>query len=304
MLNKRRRLAALSFAALSLLAACGGGSGPSGDASVEAADDSGPSPAVDLGDLVSSSVTKATGIDTSRFSMTMSIPGADGKPVEVAAKGAVDSAAPFMNMEMDMGSMVPGMSGTMTMLFDGTAMYMKFPAFAGMLGDKEWVKLDLASMSKMSGMDMEALLKQMQQSDPKANLAMMTGASDDVTEVGREEVRGVDTRHLKMTVDMQQSLASAPAEVKEALAKAIEQFGTGTFPAEIWIDDDNLPRRVAYTMDLSKVAGAGGPAVGEVRMIMDFFDYGAEVDTTVPADSETADLFEFLGRMAGSGMGS
>ena len=55
-----------------------------------------------------------------------------------------------------------------------------------------------------------------------------------------------------------------------------------TFPMDVWIDGDGLPRR--FTMEL-KIPGAGS-----VAMRMDFTDYGRSVDVSAPPASETISM--------------
>ena len=57
-----------------------------------------------------------------------------------------------------------------------------------------------------------------------------------------------------------------------------------SFPMDVWIDDDGLPRR--FTMDLTI------PGTGSVSMRMDFSDYGRAVDVSAPPASETMSMQE------------
>ncbi|MDQ3944707.1 MAG: hypothetical protein M3357_06075, partial [Actinomycetota bacterium] len=223
---------------------------------------------------------------------------------------ASDSSVPLMSLDMDMASIIPGTppgGATVSTVFDGKAVYMHFPdeLAAGLPGGKRWARLDLAALSSQSGIDVAALSAQFNSSDPLANIALLTGAADDVTEVGVEDVRGVSTRHLKMTVDLQKateqltSRISGPAaeRLKVAVAQAATTVGVTQLPIEAWIDADGFPRRLAYEMDLSKakVPGAeGAPAAGTAKITMEFFDFGQDVDVSIPPAEDTIDLAELL----------
>lgn len=299
-----RRLIGLLVAGLLALGACGG---DDGSGSSPAADSDPGQPASDVRQLVLASAGKATEAGTARFEFTMTLAGPE--TVNLVATGASDSSVPVMSMEMDMASLIPGTpagGATVATVFDGSAVYMRFPGemAAGLPDGKRWVRLDLASISSQAGIDPEALAAQFNSSDPLANISLLTGATDDVTEVGTEEVRGVPTRHLKMTVDLERaseqlsSLSGPNGErLKEAVAQAAATVGVTQLPMEAWIDDDGLPRRLLYTLDLAqaKVPGAEGAATGTATIKMEFFDFGEDVEVTIPSVEETLDFSELLG---------
>lgn len=289
-----RRLAVLLAAAsLTLLAACGGGSGeerPAADATS------------DLQKLVLASASKATEAKTAHFEFTAEVPGPEGAPVTIKGTGAVDNSRPLISMQMDTGGLLPGGQAggdtTTSFVFDGQAFFMRFPeALSAQLGGKHWVRFDANTLSAQSGLDFEELLAQFRSSDPLANLSLLTGAAEDVTEVGEEDVRGVATRHFKVTVSVEKSLAQVPERFRPAMSQLTEQLGTRTLPVDVWIGDDGLPRRLNYEVDLSKASIPGTEGLsGSVKTTMDVFDYGKPVEATVPPPEDTVNLGELIGQ--------
>jgi hypothetical protein len=295
----RRALAVLSLASLAVLGACGT-SDPAGAPKPGLEVSAGKQDGANLHNLMLAAATKVAASPTSRFEMQMSMPGPDGKPVAVTSTGAVNNKTGLLSMELDMASMgIPGASGTTTALFDGTAFYYRFPpAMRSTFGGKEWVKMGIDTISKASGLDLDSLLQQFKQSDPTSSVALLSSAATDITEVGSEDVRGVPTRHFKMTVDLQKAVANAPEGLRDTVAKAAGMLGAGTYPAEIWLADDGLPRRMHYTMDVSKMklpAGTPSPfGAGNVEFTMELFDFGIDVGVAVPPASQTVDIANFL----------
>jgi hypothetical protein len=308
-----RRLTTLLVAgSLALLGACGGDDGKSNQAGSTSdkkdAPGEAPSEATAL-DLVLASAGHAADAKTSRFEFTMSVTGPNG-PVNLTATGASDSSIPLMSLDMDMASIIPGTApggATVSTVFDGKAIYMRFPdeLAAGLPEGKRWARIDLAALSSEAGIDVAALSAQFNSSDPLANIALLTGAAGEVTELGTEDVRGISTRHLRMTVDLQKAteqvasrLAGPNAErLKAAVTQAATTVGVTQLPIEAWIDSDGLPRRLVYEMDLSKakVPGAeGAPAAGTAKVNMEFFDFGKDINVSIPPAGETIDLAELL----------
>jgi hypothetical protein len=292
----RRLPVLLASVLLAALAACGGGSGDGGEAA-----GNGKSGRAELRELVLTSAFKAAEVKTSRFEFTANVPGPEGKPISLTGRGAVDNSLPLISMEMDTGGLLPGAGtadATTAFVFDGKAFYMRFPeALAAQLGGKHWVRFDTSALSKQSGIDLDTLLAQFRSSDPLANLSLLTGAAEDVSEVGTEDVRGVSTRHLKVTVNLDKAVSQAAARFRPAVSQLTEQLGTDTLPVDVWIADDGLPRRLVYQVDLTKasVPGAEG-ATGTVKTTMEIFDYGKPIEATIPPAEDTADFADVVGQ--------
>ncbi|MGH9002227.1 MAG: hypothetical protein ACRDYV_03780 [Acidimicrobiia bacterium] len=309
----RRLTALLAAGSLALLGACGGGGGTAGQSgsAADKAGASGDAAETSALDLVLASAGRAADAKTSRFEFTMALTGPDGNPFSLTATGASDSSVPLMSLNMDMASIIPGTppgGATISTIVDGKAVYMRFPdeLAAGLPGGKRWARMDLAALSADAGIDVASLAAQFNSSDPLANIALLTGAAGEVTELGAEDVRGTSTRHLRMTVDLQKAteqlaarLSGPTAErLQAAVTQAAATVGVTQMPIEAWIDADGLPRRLAYEMDLSKakVPGAeGAPATGTARVSMEFFDFGSDVDVDLPPADETIDFAELLG---------
>jgi hypothetical protein len=284
---KRRHLAALAFVLAPLMAACGQGTGGSDGSggNVEASADE--DQTASLAELIRSSATKAAGMSTSRFSMTMEMPGGAGG---FSGTGALDSSAGVMTMAIDASGMTGQATPVVPAVLKGDAIYYRFGDVAD-LGDRPWVKLDVTQLGKLMGIDGEAMMDQFEQSDPKSSLSMMIGVSEDVEELLREDVRGVSTRHFKATIDMNKAIRNAPDGMRGLMEEMARQMAGDSYPAEMWIGDDDLPRRFRSIIDLPE-------AGGEVVMEMDFFDYGVDVEADVPPADQTMDWYEFMGRTA------
>lgn len=88
------------------------------------------------------------------------------------------------------------------------------------------------------------------------SLDYLRSVAEGVTEVGPEEVRGIDTVHYRATGHLAE--LGAPPEFDR-------------FPLEVWIDDSGRTRRLSYH------------AIGsEQRFVWEFYDFGVSVDLTPP----------------------
>ena len=293
----KRRTAALLVVGALVLGACKGstttsGSGGSDKKTTKAEQKNDQAP--EAVDFVLASATTSAEFKTVHFEMRMTMPGPDGRTLNVTMTGGVDTEAPLMVMNMDLGSMLGEEmgSGNVQMLFDGEALYMQMPEALPEAGGKRWMRLDLSALG--ADPSFGELLTQLQSADPRNNWAQLEGVKE-AEELGTEDIRGVSTRHFRVKIDVTDALAEMPAEAKAAFA---EVYGdTKELEADVWIDDDGTIRRMAMDIDLSKanLPELEGVPTGAIHMEMDFFDYDRPVEAKIPAASETFDFSEMMG---------
>jgi hypothetical protein len=219
---------------------------------------------------------------------TTTIPG--GGALEMSGDGVFDSKRRIGRMTMRFGGLVPGGEAmTQEMIFDRFTIYMRSELFgAGLKPGKQWLKFDLAKLGKGLGIDF-AQLGQVGQ-DPSQSMQMLKAIGGDVKNVGEEKVRGVDTTHYSATVDFKKLPASAPASDRAAVKKTVDNLikltGQRTVPVDVWVDGDKVVRRVAQTIK-NKVPGAG---TMQVKMIMEYYDFGTKVDVKKPPADQVQDI--------------
>ncbi|MEX0834741.1 MAG: hypothetical protein WD010_01520, partial [Nitriliruptor sp.] len=145
---------------------------------------------------------------TSRFEMSVE---AAGDPAgRFAAEGSQDLETGALRMAIDLGD---ASAATETLLL-GDEVFVRSPLFALFTGDESiWVRVDLTATAEEEGLDAEALLGG--QTGPAALLSQLDGASGDLEELGSEEVRGVDTTHLRVTIDTAAAIEQADPQIRE-----------------------------------------------------------------------------------------
>ena len=218
--------------------------------------------------------------------------------VDISSEGVIDYDEQHGRLTMDLAALgLPGANGQMELLLLGKVIFMKLPAGAlpPQLSAKPWVRLDLEALANREGFNLGSL-DQLRNSDPTKTLEYLRGASEDVTEVGDEKVRGADTTHYKATVDLRKA-AEAQPEAKEAIEQAIEQLGTSIVPMDVWIDDEGRLRRMRYEMDLSKSPQAqqSGQQLGNLKLDMELYDFGTKVDVAEPPADQVTEFETLLG---------
>ncbi|MER7489172.1 LppX_LprAFG lipoprotein [Streptomyces sp. NPDC126497] len=158
-------------------------------------------------------------------------------------------------------------------------------------GGKPWVGIDLEKVAAQQGVNGQGI------GDPARTAAYAKAITDeDVTEVGTEEIDGVNTTRYRVSVDV----AELPGGDRMR-----KQLGP-TLPMQVWVDDEGRLRRQQMDMTVRTGASASakpdtGAAPQQLRMstVMEFSDFGAEVDAEAPPAGQVADMTDRVLRQGG-----
>ena len=212
--------------------------------------------------------------------MKGSVEGNSADSSGMTAEGAFDGDQGRMNLTTTQS----GAKQETEIAHDGTVFYVDPPAGTDVPQGKDWIKIDVSEFSPGTS-DLSGFL-QFMQADPLEVLRFIGGGLEDVEEVGKEEVRGVETTHYRGTVNLEEA-AEASESLGDVYARLIENSEFKEFPAELWIDEDGVTRRLTYEIPISTQRG-GGTATLEVE----FYDFGTEVEVAPPSDEDAFDLGE------------
>jgi hypothetical protein len=244
-------------------------------------------------EVLSAATSKTVDSKSSRVALTIdTTPTAatGNKAGKIVGDGAFDYTSRQGTLTMDTSAMgIPGFSGTIELILLGDVFYMKLPP--GILGSKPWLKIDLATLGQQSGIDL-AGLQELGSNDPAANLQFLRGASDKVEKVGSAEVRGVDTTQYHLVVDLEKAKTKVPENLQDDIDRIIKQIGASTYPADVWIDDHDLIRRLRFSF-----AGAGGTDGAAATVTQEFYDFGVAVSAEAPPADQVNDFGQLLNQL-------
>ncbi|MZF88522.1 hypothetical protein [Streptomyces sp. SID5643] len=205
--------------------------------------------------------------------------------VQTSAQGASQTADGQGAVDLDDGDSV------MTLTVQGQqieqrvvdqVLYQKMPK-GSTPGGKPWIKIDLRKVAAQQGTGDRSM------SDPAQSAAYAKAITDkDVTKKGTATVNGVETTHYRVSVDV------AELPNGETLRK---QVGP-TLPMDVWLDDEGRMRRQQIDMTLkapeatqrSSADASSAPGKVTVRTVMDFTDFGTEVEAGEPPAGQVTDM--------------
>lgn len=261
----RRRLATplAVLSAAGLLAACGGDGGSSESSVDEEA----------LRVVrAASGVTAEAGSSKVALTSTTDV---GGQVVTFGGKGAFDKEARKGRFTFQLPSGQGGAGGgTIEQRVLGDKLYLSLPGQQGVF--YELAVSDLAGTSLGSNVD------------PTSPLAALEGVSDDVKEVGTENVRGAQTTHYSGTYDVSEALERVSGLAKDVLEQSIGRSGLESVPFDAYIDEEGRMRRFEQELTLTASEEAGGQRV-TARTVLELFDFGTEVEVEAPPAAQVRD---------------
>ncbi|MGW0614750.1 hypothetical protein [Streptomyces sp. NPDC002788] len=151
-------------------------------------------------------------------------------------------------------------------------------------GGKPWIRIDLGKVAAQQGAGDQSM------SDPAQSAAYAKAITDkDVTEEGTETIGGVKTTHYRVSVDV--------AELPDG-GTLRKQVGP-TLPMDVWLDDEGRMRRQQIDMTVraapasaerSSTGASSSPQKVTVRTVMDFTEFGTEVEADEPPAGQVTDM--------------
>ena len=149
------------------------------------------------------------------------------------------------------------------------------------LRGKKWLKLDFKGAGANSGGG---------SSSAAGLLASLRGVGD-VKKVGTERIDGVDTDHFHANVDTAKAVAKVkPGPLRDLAEKGMAMMGA-SYPVDVWIDKDGLPRRLGMKISTPRFA---------LSETVDYSDFGISIHAEKPPADETASFSELLTAVKGT----
>jgi hypothetical protein len=124
--------------------------------------------------------------------------------------------------------------------------------------------------------------------NPADLLSSLRAISKSVRKLGSAVVRGVQVTHYRVAVDPARAASSAPHFERAGLRAFARSLQVGTIPADVWVDEHNLVRRLRISLRLH--AGPGLESNARIVQTLDFYDFGMPVRVSAPPPHEVASI--------------
>jgi hypothetical protein len=191
----------------------------------------------------------------------------------------------------------------MTEIFIPPTAYIKLPSGSGTMPDgKSWIALGTGTSDGLGS----SLFGPFGGTDPADLLASLTAVSASVTSLGPTTIRGVKVTGFRVHIDPAKAAARVPSRERAGFREFTSSLGRGPIPVDVWVDSQNLVRRVKLSLHLPD--GEGASAKTQMVEVTDFYDFGVPVRVSPPPASQTASMSQLissgLAKSGGSASGS
>ena len=277
-----RRLIALLALAVATAAGCGGDNGRENEGGTASPEEA-----------IARAATTTSEARSYRASFEVEYEGFTRDPISLTGQGVFDGRADRGRMTLDMSEVgrASGQNlGKAVLLFDGLVFYLDFPALRKQSPNLErWLRLDLEELGGKAGTKL-GQLSELYQGDPSRALEYLRGASDDVKEVGEEELRGETTTHYRMTVDLDKVAKQSPHQ-RGMIQRMIELSGLKDVPTDVWVDAAGRVRKVELAYENVRFPSR---QKGDITLTTELYDFGVEADIALPPAADVTDLGDLL----------
>jgi hypothetical protein len=158
-----------------------------------------------------------------------------------------------------------------------SAFYMRISELTQSLHtSKPWVEIPFSALGA-NGSSLQSLFSQIQSSSPVSQTQLLA-TSKNVRKVGTGVVDGVPVTEYAGSFSMSQAIAALPASERSTFGSDISQAGITSSKFQIWIDGQNLPRKLVVT--------ESGTSLSET-VTMNIIGYNQPVSIQLPSASQT-----------------
>jgi hypothetical protein len=208
-------------------------------------------------------------------------------PVKTTMSGVMNRTT--RTAQMTAKATVGGHAVTLHERLSGLTVYMDTSGIPGadqLTHGKPWLKMDMSRAFSSFGLGSSVSATS---SDPSQFVDYLRAVSDNTKKVGTDTVRGVATTRYHAVIDLRKYPDVVPAAQRATARRGITNLETAigghTMPADVWIDDHKLVRRMSIHMpecvNNQKVS---------MSMTMEMYDYGPQPTARMPASAQTYDL--------------
>jgi hypothetical protein len=136
----------------------------------------------------------------------------------------------------------PSVDGGLEAVLTSDTVFLKMSSLGRLLG-KPWIKMSIAALSRVSGVNLGQLIQQAQGNNPFAQ-AQMLAAAKDVHQVGTQVINGVQTTEYTGTYSVATGLNNVVPSQRAQVRQYMKAAGITSIQFHTWIDAQHHVRKM------------------------------------------------------------
>lgn len=247
--------------------------------------------------VLAAAVTK-TGTQSLKISVTVAVK-STGMSVSYAATGAFDFAH-------SRGTLTLAAPFGVTERYIAPKAYIKLSSGIGpaLPHGKTWIEVDSSRLPSGAASSLGPFGAVA--GNPKSLLTSLTAIASSERKLGTSTIRGVPVTGYQLNIDPAKVEARIPSAQRKSVGQLAQGLGKGTLPVDVYVDGQNLLRRVQVAIGLphSATGTLHLPAGLRLTVTMDFYDFGVPVNVTAPPASQVVSGSQISGISESTAIGS
>ena len=246
--------------------------------------------------VLGAALDTTSAMSSARFEGTIEITGTPGSElpgtVTMAFSGAFDEPNQASEVTVDFGALMAAAMEADPEAAAGMELFGEFlqdPIQMITIGDTSWIKWGLLAIFGVEDKWLEAPAEEgggftsemgFGGESPTDLLESLADADADLAEVGREEIRGVETTHYRADVDVEALAASMSAAERAEFEAGLGTPTEGVYVIDLWIDDGGLLHR--FVLDAAELPETADNDVSNMKVSYDIWDHGVDLNISPP----------------------
>lgn len=193
---------------------------------------------------------------------------------------------PSLLARVDIGAFNMGgqsVPGGMSEVLTANSFYLKMSMLTQALHtSKPWIEIPFSTLSKATGVNLGALLNQLQTSSPLTQTMMFAGATG-VRTIGTGVVDGVPVTEYTGSVSMTEAIAKLPASLRTSMGQQVRKTGISSMRFTAWVDGQHRVRKEVITETGSSFSETMTFTIGSINQPVSIQVPSASQTTTLPA---------------------
>jgi hypothetical protein len=182
-----------------------------------------------------------------------------------------------------------GHNVTAKVVYVGGTVYVNAAELGSLLGGKTWISIDASALGGAAAGGIDTGL------NPSVWQQLLAQGNNQATTLGSSTVDGTKVQGYSVVISPSTLKSDLSSKLPSWVGSALDKSTVGPLTLKVYVDDNNLVRRVTVTTQVS-----AGSRSAQVQESTTYSAYGTPVDVTAPPPATVATLGQLMKSLPGA----